>query len=209
MNEFTHRLWAKQDQHRGDRQRLFATLNEVFEVSTVLYPGSFVDIATSFVFEDVTYIDTDRRAAQFFADTKGVDEIITQHRTADTGTNWRFISADYTADLELPSDHYDLLVSLYAGFVSENCTRHLRPGGLLLANPSHGDAAMASINPDYQLVAVVTTQSGNYAIRRDNLDSYMRPKRPTVITAETLHQTGRGIGYTKPAFAYVFQRSQS
>ncbi len=37
------------------------------------------------------------------------------------------------------------------GFVFEHCTRYLRPVGWLLVNPSHGDVAMASINPEYSL----------------------------------------------------------
>jgi hypothetical protein len=207
MSDFTRRMWAKQDQHHGDRLRLFTALGTAFEISTVLYPGSFVDIAPSFVFDDVTYVDTDRRAARFFADTLGVNVIITEQRTFDTLTNWRSINADYTTALEIPTDYYDLLVSLYAGFVSEHCTRYLRPGGFLLANPSHGDAAMASINPAYRLVGAIEARSGGYTVRRDNLDSYMQPKRPTLITTDLLHQTGRGIAYTKPAFAYLFQRN--
>ncbi len=207
MKDFTRQLWAKQDQHPGDRLRLFSAISTALDVSTVLYPGAYVDVAPSFVFDDVTYLDTDSRAARFFSDTDGVNEIIAQHRGTDSAADWRFIQADYTTDLELPAEHFDLLVSLYAGFISEHCTRHLRPGGFLLVNPSHGDAAMASIDPNYQLFAAITSRSGTYTVRRDNLNAYLIPKKPTTITADMLHQTGRGIGYTKPAFAYVFQRA--
>ena len=41
----------------------------------------------------------------------------------------RFIEADYSDSLDLDDGAFDLLVSLYAGFVSEACTRHLRVGG--------------------------------------------------------------------------------
>jgi hypothetical protein len=44
------------------------------EASRVLYPGSFVDVAASFVFPAVTYVDSDGRAAKFFDDVEGVDE---------------------------------------------------------------------------------------------------------------------------------------
>ena len=206
MKDFTRQLWAKQDQHPGDRLRLFSAVSAAVDISTVLYPGSYVDVASSFVFDHVTYLDTDSRAAQFFSDTDGVNEIIAQHRVTGSAAEWRFIQANYTTDLGLPPEHFDLLVSLYAGFVSEHCTRHLRPGGFLLVNPSHGDAAMASIDPEYRLLAAISSRSGNYRVRRDNLDEYLKPKKPTTITADALHQTGRGIGYTKPAFAYLFQR---
>ncbi len=205
MKTRTSQLWAEQDRHPGDRHRLFAAIRDAVPASSVLYPGSYVDIAPSFVFDDVTYIDTDRRAAQFFDDHHGIDGIITHHRQPSAATKWRFINADYTSKLDLPTRHFDLLVSLYAGFVSEHCTQYLRPGGHLLVNPSHGDAAMASIDPTYRLVGVVKSRSGDYTVTSSNLDTYLKPKRPTTITADTLHDSGRGIGYTKPAFAYLFQ----
>lgn len=205
MKPRTGQLWAQQNRHPGDRHRLFTAIERVVQAESVLYPGSFVDIAPSFVFDDVTYVDTDRRAAHFFDDHHGVDDIIAQHRQSGSTTKWRFVHADYTSDLQLPNRHFDLLVSLYAGFVSEHCTRHLRPGGHLLVNPSHGDAAMASIDPTYRLAAVVMSRSGDYTVSDNRLDTYLKPKRPTTITADTLHQTGRGVGYTKPAFAYLFR----
>lgn len=206
MEKLTRDLWAKQDQHPGDRFRLFSAIADAFDLETVLYPGSFVDVAPSFFFNAVCYVDSDARAARFFADTAGVDEIIARHRVGASTAEWRFVHSDYSADLELPQGRYDLLVSLYAGFVSEHCTRYLRPGGLLLVNPSHGDAALASIDPGYRLVGVVKSRAGNYAVSRDDLNSYLMPKRPIEVTAEMLHQTGRGIAYTKSPFAYVFQR---
>lgn len=206
MKTQTSQLWAKQDQHPGDRLRLFTAINDAFEIDTVLYPGSYVDIAPSFVYDSVTYVDTDRRAAGFFADDYGVNEIIAKHREVDSETQWRFIHADYTSDLGLPVDHYDLLISLYAGFISEHCSQHLRPGGLLLANPSHGDAAMSSIDPRYRLVGVVKSRSGTCTVGLEDLDAFLVPKQTLEITAEGLHQSGRGVAYTKPAFAYLFQK---
>jgi len=206
VKERTRRLWAKQNQHTGDRQRLFSAVGSAVSASTVVYPGSYVDVATSFVFDDVTYVDVDRRADQFFGDRDGVEELIREHRATGPSPQWHFIHADYTSDLPIPADHGDLLVSLYAGFVSEYCTKNLRRGGHLLVNSSHGDAAMASIDPEYRLVGVVKSRGGKYTVTDRDLDGYMVPKRPVVITPESLHLSGRGVAYTKPAFAYLFQR---
>lgn len=98
------------------------------------------------------------------------------------------------------------MVSLYAGFVSEHCTRYLRSEGWLLVNLSHGDVAMASINPDYSLAAVVNSRSHGYAISERDLNGYLIPKRPTTITRDLLHRGGRGIAYTRSPFAFVLQR---
>lgn len=207
MDTKTADLWAKQDQHQGDRWRLFGAVAGTIEPSTVLYPGCFVDVAPSFVFGSVTYLDLDKRAATFFGDEAGVHEIIADHDGPPT-PDVNFVHADYTGGLDLPEEHFDLLISLYAGFISEHCTRHLRIGGTLLVNPSHGDAAMASIDPRFELAGVIKSRSGNYVVEVNGLDAYLIPKKPQEVTMESLHRSGRGIGYTSSPFAYLFTRVQ-
>ena len=73
-------------------------------------------------------------------------------------------------------------------------------------NPSHGDAAMASIDDRYRLSAVVTARDGGYQVRTSDLDTYLVAKRPLDVTAELLHERGRGIAYTRSPFAYLFER---
>lgn len=73
-------------------------------------------------------------------------------------------------------------------------------------NPSHGDAAMASIDPRYRLRAVVTSRSGSYTVDARNLDTYLVPERVVEVTKESLHTSGRGVAYTKSPFAYLFER---
>ena len=204
MQPATRTTWAAQDRHPGDRLRLFTALAEVYPAASVLYPGSFVDVAASFVFDSVTYVDMDRRAARFFGDTSGVDELIADHRQPG---RWRFIHSDYTADLGLTDEAFDGLISLYAGFISEACTRYLRPGGWLLANPSHGDVAMASIDPRYELAAVVKSSAHGYRVDTTDLDQYLIPKRPGEVTRASLRRSGRGIAYTRSPFAYVFRHT--
>ena len=206
MKDKTRQLWAKQDVHQGDRWRLFRAISEAIDADTVLYPGCYVDIAPSFMFPAVTYVDVDGRTPGFFGDRDGVLEIISSHDDAPPKPDVRFIHSDYIHDLDLSDQAFDLLVSLYAGFVSEHCTDHLRIGGTLLVNPNHGDAAMASIDPRYQLAGVVVSSSGNYRVRNMNLDTYLVPKKPIDVTADLLHKLGRGIGYTKSPFAYLFRR---
>ncbi|MDH3704522.1 MAG: hypothetical protein OES57_00535 [Acidimicrobiia bacterium] len=206
VQPLTEKLWSKQDQHEGDRRRLFAAVAANIDAEQVLYPGSFVDIAPSFVWPSVTYVDADRRAERFFADEAGVAEIIDAHDPPTADRSVTFVAGDYTTNLGLMDESFDLLVSLYAGFVSEHCTRYLRVGGMLLVNPSHGDTAMASIDPRYQLSQVVIHRNGDYQLRRDDLDTYLVPKKPTELTPALLHDLGRGIAYTRPAFAYLFER---
>jgi hypothetical protein len=202
----TRKLWAKQDRHQGDRLRLFTAVAGAVDATRVLYPGSFVDIAPSFVFPSVTYVDVDRRADRFFADADGTDEIIAANVADDRPRSVTFLNRDYRDDLDLQEHSFDLLISLYAGFISEHCTRYLRVGGRLLANSSHGDAAMASVDPRYELIAVITSRDDRYRVDATDLDTYLIPKKSQAITAELLHELGRGIAYTRSPFAYLFRR---
>lgn len=205
MDSRTAKLWAQHNQHDGDRWRLFRAIAGAVEARTVLYPGSYVDVAPSFVFESVTYLDVDKRAARFFGDVDGVRELVAQH-DGPADPEIAFVHADYSDTLDLADDHFDLLVSLYAGFISEHCTRHLRVGGTLLVNPSHGDAAMASIDPRYELNGVVLSCEGGYRVEHEALDTYLVPKKAQEVTADSLHASGRGVAYTSSPFAYLFTR---
>ena len=64
---------------------------------------------------------------------------------------------------------------------------------------------MASIDPDYELLATVTHHHSRYRLDRNGLDRYLIPQRPVEVTRELLAATGRGVGYTRSP-AYVFRR---
>ena len=50
MTQSTRQLWGTQNRHPGDREALFVAVADALPIETVLYPGSYVDIAASFVF---------------------------------------------------------------------------------------------------------------------------------------------------------------
>lgn len=205
-------FYAEYDVHPDDRVGLFGAVTPlVANDAAVLYPGSYVDIAPSVWFDDVTYVDMDKRAPRFFGETEAVAALVTAKRkSAGRKPVGRPVIAfhhdDYRNELPVADGSIDLLISLYAGFISEPCARYLRPGGLLLVNGSHGDAAMAALDPAKQLVAVITSRSGAYKLVDKDLDTYMQPKKGQPPTADGLRKSGRGIAYTKPAMAYLFKQ---
>ncbi|MBW8173152.1 hypothetical protein K0651_08840 [Ornithinimicrobium sp. Arc0846-15] len=203
----TSTLWEKQDKHSGDRARLFRVIGAHTQAERVLYPGSYVDVAPSFVFPQVTYVDVDRRSAAFFRDSAGVREIIAANPPSPAEPEFEFFHQDYTQPLDVPDASYDLLVSLYAGFISQACVNKLRIGGLLLANASHGDAAMASMDDRFRFVGVVILEDDNYRVETNHLDAYLQQKKSTTITRAGLREWGKGLTYTKSAFAYLFERT--
>lgn len=199
--------WSHYRDSIGDRSGLFAALADCCPVERVLYPGSYVDLSPSTAFRSVTYVDTDARAARFFADADLVRAELAGRTRPGAGTEVRFLAADYQAPLDVPEESVDLVISLFTGPMWEHARGYLRHGGWLLANTSHGDASLAALDPSLRLTAVVHHRGGHYRLVADRLDEYLIPKRPEAADADTIRSSGRGINYTRTAFAYLFQTS--
>jgi SAM-dependent methyltransferase len=200
--------WTTYRDSIGDRSGLFAVLSKALHPARALYPGSYLDLSPSTAIPSVTYVDTDRRAARYFADDALVAADLEGRTLPGAGTDVAFLHLDYTKPLPLPAASFDLLISLYAGPVWEHCRQFLAPGGRFLANTSHGDASLAALDPILRLAAAVHQRGGSYRLDTENLDSYLIPKRPSAADPETIRRQGRGIAYTKTAFAYVFRMSE-
>jgi SAM-dependent methyltransferase len=198
--------WSRYRESIGDRSGLFAHVAESWPIERVLYPGSYVDLSPSTAFGSVVYVDSDSRAQRFFADSELVTRELAGRTRPGAGTQVRFLGADYTEPLDLPDADVDLIISLYAGPVWEHCRRYLRPGGWLLANTSHGDASLAALDPRLHLIAAVHHRHGQYRLVTHGLDHYLIPKSPHGVDADQIRATARGIAYTQPAFAYLFEQ---
>ncbi len=197
--------WGQYRQSVGDRSSLFAALTDLWPIRHALYVGSYVDLAPSTAIETVTYVDNDARATRFFADPDLVQAELDGHTRRDTGVEVRFHAADFYQPLPVEDGSVDLLISLFTGPAWEHSRRYLRPGGWLLANASHGDASLAALDPSLQLVGVAHEDGDRYRITTDELEEYLVPKRPSAADSDVIRQSGRGIAYTRPAFAYIFR----
>jgi hypothetical protein len=189
---------------QDDRLDQFRILAERFGVRTALYPGSFVHITPSLCFPEVVYVDTDGRAEAFFRNAE-IQAYVSKHKIFDGKPTIRFHAVDYRRGFDEPRQYFDLLISQHAGFVSLYCGDYLRPGGFLLANNSHGDASMASIDERYELIGVLRRRGQRFSFSDKGLDAYFVPKKPVEITREYLLARRRGIGYTRSATSYVFR----
>lgn len=199
-------LYDKYHLDRADeRFGMFESMATHFSIERVLYPGSFVHVTPSFIFPNVTYVDMERRAKQFFAASE-LSKLIAKRKVYTDESQIQFHHQNYTKPLPEQDETFGLLVSQYAGFVSQNCKRYLRIGGWLLANNSHGDAGMANLDADYELVGVVNRRGSKFNFSAKNLEKYFIPKKDISITKEYLEKIQRGIGFQKSAFAYVFKR---
>jgi len=184
---------------------LFRLLKNEFDISSAIYPGSYIQISPSFIFPNVVYLDSDKNAIQFFQ-SGSLEAMVKERKEYSENPKIVFHGIDYRELVEEYRSEFDLLISQYAGFISGVCKPYLRSGGYLLVNNSHGDAGMASIDTDYQLIATVHRRSGQYRLSRASLEDYFIPKKDIKVTRELLLERKKGIGYTRTAALYLFQK---
>lgn len=164
---------------------LFRLLKNHYDISKVIYPGSYIHISPSFIFPYVVYIDSDKNAKRFFK-SDSLNEIVEDRKEYPGDSTIVFHGMDYREIIADYQSKFDLLISQYAGFISDACKPYLRIGGYLLVNNSHGDAGMASIDPDYQLIAAVHRRRGKYQLSTTSLKDFFIPKKDIKVSRELL-----------------------
>lgn len=184
---------------------LFRLLKKTYGLHKVIYPGSYIHISPSFIFSDVVYIDSNNNAKYFFKNND-LMPLVHERKEYSEDPKITFLGISYENPVDEFHSQFDLMISQYAGFISNACKDYLRIGGYLLANNSHGDASLASIDEDYKLVSTVHREKGKYRLSYTSLEKYFVPKKDILVTKELLLDTRKGVGYTKTAPLYVFQR---
>ena len=195
------KYYIDRDYEQVDLYRLLA---KAYGVTNAIYPGSFIQISPSFIFPYVVYIDSDKNAIKYFQ-SKSLVEIVEGRKEYPEDPEIVFHGIDYRKLIDEYQSRFDLQISQYAGFISGVCKPYLKHGGYLLVNNSHGDAGMASIDPDYQLIATVHRHKGRYRLSTASLEDYFIPKKNIEVSRELLLERKKGIGYIKTATLYLFQ----
>jgi len=190
----------------GDRYNLFKILKDNFSIKNVTYPGSYIDITPSFFFPIANYIDNDKNAKKFFKNENAILDYIEKNKTYTEDMKLKYYPEDYRNNFDEIINSSDLLISLYAGFISKYCKDILKKNGLLLANNSHGDASMAQLDNDFEFYAVINYRNNKYYLDKENLEGYFIPKKKLVVTKELLEKTNKGVGYVKSANFYLFKK---
>ena len=185
---------------------LFRALAKKFKVTKVFYPGSHVHITPSLIFPNVSYADSFRNTYKFYEE-KGTMEFIKKSKEYSEQPIVRYFQQDYTKPFKELEKEFDLVLSQYAGFVGQAAKPYLRKEGLLVCNNSHGDASMAGLDPDYELIAVYRRKTDDtFSISDKNLKDYLIPKNGIQPTKEQLLKSMKGIGYTKSTSGYIFKK---
>lgn len=136
---------------------LFKEVQKIAKARRILYPGSHWHLQASLVFPDVTYVDYNQKVAPFFEDS-AVLAWVTANKSYPTEPKLKLCLTDFE-HLKLPSQAFDLLISMSAGIVSKPCTRFLRIGGYFLVSDAHFDARTVALDKRFSLVGVYNMES--------------------------------------------------
>lgn len=190
--------------HGLERPALLESLHaKLGEAVSVLYPGCFVHLTPSFYFQHVVYVDRSDFARSFFADAEDVQHLVNAHRRYRQRPFVRFLAHDFTTDLPVAENSFDLVLALYAGGISRACTRYLREGGLVVSNDHQGDAGEAAELSTLSLMAVMTESRGKVQYIDSDLDGYLKAARPS---ARPRPAPSSNRKYQRSAGYYVFRK---
>lgn len=205
-NDYVGKHGPHMDGHGFDRYQVFEKVVKIFEIEKAVYAGSYIHITPSFLIPQVIYIDTVKKAKVFFDNKEDVLDLIDKHKVYDKESVVEFIPKDYWSSLDIEKGYADLLISQYAGFVSQACKKYLKSGGILLANDSHGDATLAYFDKDYEFIGVLIINEKAWTFKQDDLTDYFTFKRKRPVDLEKVKETMKGPTYKKMPEYYIFKR---
>ena len=192
----------------------FRLVEENFVCRRVLYPGSYLHVTPSLVFPEVCYVDSVKGIAAAMA-SPDLLEYVRAHRDYPEDVCIRCYEEDYASFDSEPHFSFDLLISLNAGFISQACRSFLKPGGLLLVNNGHYDAARAQVDPGYRLVGALDGGSLLLESSYPALSSHFRTAKGEALTLEMVEADAKGppsrarFMPSREMEAYLFQLTQT
>lgn len=183
---------------------LFRKIKRIYNPKKILYPGCYSHITPSLIFQDVTYIDSSKKLNKFF-NSNELKKYIEKNKEYKRKPIIKFINQDYSKKLRLDIESFDLIISQYGGLISKATKKYLKSNGILVCNDSHGDASFASLDKDFELIAVYIKKSDNkFTITKKNLKEYLIPKK--TFSKKQIIKTMKGIVFTKIPTGYIFRK---
>lgn len=185
----------------GNRLELYRAVSKKFEILSALYPGCHIDLSPSLVIPKVVYVDNFMGTINFFKHANLIKAYIDEHKEYEQECDILFFGQDYSHKIVI--EPVDLIISQFAGFVGQTTKMHLKVGGILLCNDSHGDATLSKFDEDFKLVG---TLDENNKIENNNLDDYFMLPKHKSIDLMNVKAKMKGPKYSKSAENYLFQK---
>ncbi len=190
-----------------DRAGLFELIKDVYGCGTVLYPGCSIHITPSFYFQHVVYVDMSETAKEFFQEKQKVLSFINSNKKYKQSAYIQFIHIDYTKQLPLRENNYDLLLSLYAGGIIKSCVKYIKPGGIIVSNNHQNDVQQALEDSSVRLEALIRRKGKKYHI--ENITAEKMPKALPEHSKplKSMKNASSGMEYVDNEYYFVFRKT--
>jgi len=189
-----------------DRAGLFELIKDKYGCSTVLYPGCSIHITPSFYFQHVVYVDINETAKEFFQDNQNVLSIVNSNKKYKQSAYIQFIHSDYTEKLPVRENNYDLLLSIYAGGITESCKRYVKPGGIIVSNNHRNDAQQAIKDSSIRLEALIRRKGKKYNIENGTGEKMLEALQEHSVPTKNMKNSSSGLKYVDNEYYFVFRK---
>lgn len=190
----------------GDRYSIFESISQYDVIKKALYPGSYIHITPSLIIPEVIYVDTDKKAIKFFQQETDIKDFVASNKVYPEPCSIQFEAKDYWEELSIPLGYVDLLISQYAGFVSQACKGYLKKGGILLANDSHGDATLAKADKAFEFIGTLQHKQGSYKMESKDIEKHFTRYQGRPVDLDKVKETMKGPKYLVGSDYYVFRK---
>lgn len=189
-----------------ERTGLFELIKDAYGCITVLYPGCSIHITPSFYFQHIVYVDISEKAKEFFQDNKNILSIVNSNKKYKQSAYIQYIHSDYTMELPLRENNYDLLLSIYAGGVTESCRKYIKTGGIILSN-NHQNDALQALNDSYvRLEALIRRKGKKYHIENCTDEKMLKGPQGHSRTLKGMKNSNSGMEYVDNEYYFVFRK---
>ena len=173
---------------------------------TVLYPGCSIHITPSFYFQHVVYVDISEKAKEFFQDYSSILSFVNSNKKYKQSAYIQFIHSDYTKELPVREDNYDLLLSLYAGGIIKSCKKYIKPGGIIVSNNHQHDAQQALNDSSLRLEALIRKKGKKYHNESGTTEEIHKTLQENTKPLKNMRNSGSGLEYVDSEYYFVFRK---
>lgn len=207
-NQIAHQYQKLYREMGFERDMLFEAISKKYKCTYALYPGSSVHITPSFYFQHVVYVDKSEMSNTFFGEIDEVINYVNENKKYKQSPYIQFLNEDFTKELAIMTESYDLLIALFADNVIDSCKKYVRPEGLILTNDYHGEGEKILCDPSITLEAIVKRKGKFYEItdyHADTLENTIKKHKKTG-NKKSLIQVNGGFEYKDNEHYLVFRK---
>jgi len=191
-----------------ERLGLFELIKEKYGCETVLYPGCSIHITPSFYFHHVVYVDISEQAKDFFSDEKNISSIVNSNKKYRQKAYIKFLNCDYTKNLPLREESFDLLISVYAGGVTQTCSKYVKRGGIIVSNNHQNDAMHALKDMSLELEALIRRKGRKYHAESAASEDLPKILKERKIPSDNMKKSSTGLIYTDNENYFLFRKKR-